>query len=114
MVKYTITLEDGTEITKFSCKFNTYGVGEELLHPVQVNDSLIGQPQPETNLATYLIKFQEFKKSNVEIKRNGNKAWLFYTSKYNKLQFIIYFKKNIFTELKSHQMGPENKEEPFS
>ena len=87
MVKYTITLEDGTENTKFSREFNTNGVGEELLHPVEVNDSLIGQPQPETNLATYLIDFQEFQKSNVEIKRNGNKVWLFYTSKYNILHF---------------------------
>ena len=77
MVKFIITLENGTEITKFSREFNTYGVGEELLHPVQVNDSLIGQPQPETNLATYLINFQEFQKLNVEIKRNGNKVWLF-------------------------------------
>ena len=78
MVKYTITLENGTEITKFSREFNTYGVGEELLNPVQMNDSSIGQPQPETNLATYLINFQEFQKSKVEIKRNGNKAWLFF------------------------------------
>ena len=77
MVKYIITLENGREITKFSREFNTYGVGEELLHPVQMNDSFIGQPQPETNLATYLINFQEFQKSNVEIKKSGNKAWLF-------------------------------------
>ena len=75
MVKYTITLENGTEITKFSREFNTYGVGEELLHPVQMNDSSIGQQQPETNLATYLINFQEFQKSNVEVWKNENKAW---------------------------------------
>ena len=76
MVKYTITREsDGREMTSFSREFNTYGVGEELLHPVQINDSSIGQPQPETNLATYLINFQEFQKSNVEIRKNGNKAW---------------------------------------
>ena len=77
MVKYTITLVNGTEITKFSREFNTYGVGEELLHPIQMNDSSIGQPQPDTNLTTYLINFQEFQKSNVEIKKIGNKAWLF-------------------------------------
>ena len=75
MVKYIITREsDGTEMTKFSREFNSYGVGEELLYPVQMNDSTIGQPQPETNLATYLINFKEFQKSNVEIKKSGNKA----------------------------------------
>ena len=77
MVKYTIRLENGTELTKFSREFNTYGVGEELLHPIQLNDSSISQPQPEIHLATYLINFQEFQKSNVEIKKSGNKAWLF-------------------------------------
>ena len=77
MVKYIIT-EQGFRRAKFSKEFNTYGIGEELLHPVKMNDSSIGQPQPETNLATYLINFQEFQKSKVEIKRNGNKAWLFF------------------------------------
>ena len=75
MGKYIITKEDGCERTKFSREFNTYGVGEELLYPVQMNDSSIGQPQPETNLATYLINFKEFQQSNVEIKKSGNKAW---------------------------------------
>ena len=85
MVKYTITREDnGTETTKFSRMFNTYGVGEELLHPVQINDSSIGQPQPETNLATYLINSKEFQKSNVEIRKNANKAWSFYLLEYLK------------------------------
>ena len=78
MVKYTITLENGTVLTNFSREFNTYGVAEELLHPVQINDSFIGQPQPETNLATYLVNFQEFQKSNVEVMKNGIKAWSFY------------------------------------
>ena len=77
MVKFIIKLENGTEMTKFSRELNTYGVGEELLHPVQMNDSSIGQPQPETNLATYLINFKEFQKSKVEIRKNGDKAWLF-------------------------------------
>ena len=76
MVKYTITLENGTEITKFSREFNTYGVGEELLYPVRMNDSSLGQPQPATNLATYLINVKEFQKSNVEVRKNRNgKAW---------------------------------------
>ena len=80
MVKYIITRKGGgykygEDITKFSREFNIYGVGEELLHPVEVNDSSVGRPQPEINLATYLINFLEFQKSNVEIKRNRNKAW---------------------------------------
>ena len=75
MVKYKILHRDGTVCTKFSREFNTYGVGEELLYPVQMNDSSIGQPQPETNLATYLINYQEFQKSNVEMKKIGNEAW---------------------------------------
>ena len=79
MVKYIITREsDGTDMAKFTCEFNTYGVGEELLYPIKMNDSSIGQPQPETNLATYLINFQEFYKSNVEVRKNGNQAWLSY------------------------------------
>ena len=89
MVKYIITLENGTEITKFSRELNTYGVGEELLYTVEMNDSLIGQLQPETNLATYLINFQEFHKSNVEIKKDGNKAWLFYRVK-SSLRFAFF------------------------
>ena len=75
MVKYTITLENGTVLTNFSREFNTYGVGEELLHPVQMNDLSTGQSQPETNLATYLINYKEFQKSNVEVRKNGNKGW---------------------------------------
>ena len=76
MVKFTITREDnGDEFSRFSREFNTYGVGEELLYPIEMNDSSIGQLQPETNLATFLIYFQEFQKSNVEVRKSGNKAW---------------------------------------
>ena len=75
MVKYTITMENGLQITKFLREFNTYGVGKELLYPVEMNDSSIGQPQPETYLANYLINYREFQKSNVEVRKNGNKAW---------------------------------------
>ena len=77
IIKYKFGREKYS-MTKFSREFNTYGVGEELLHPVQINDSSIGQPQPETNLGTYLINFQEFQKSNVEVRKNGIKAWSFY------------------------------------
>ena len=65
-----------TQWTKFLREYNTYGVGEELLYPVKMNDSLLGQPQPETDLATYLITCNEFQKFNVIIKKNVNKAWL--------------------------------------
>ena len=76
MVKWYIKSKEGiVEYTKFSREFNTYGVGEELLYPVEMNDSSIGQPQPDTNLATYLINFQEFQKSNVEVSKNGYKVW---------------------------------------
>ena len=70
--------DDGTEKTKFSREFNTYGVGEEVLYPIEMNDLWIDNrlvPQPDTNLATYLINFKEFKKSNVQVRKNGNKAW---------------------------------------
>ena len=89
MVKYIITLENGVEFTRFSREFNTYGVGEELLHPVEMNDSSIGQKQPETYLATYLINFQELRKSNVEIRKNGNKAWLFNFPRIFKILLIL-------------------------
>ena len=49
-----------------------------IITKVEMNDSSIGQPQPVINLATYLINFQEFKKSNTEVRENGNKVWLFY------------------------------------
>ena len=83
MVKYIMTRGDimstnklfGVEFTRFSREFNTYGVGENLLYPVEMNDSSNGQPQPQTYLAAYLITFQEFQKSNVEVRKNGNKAW---------------------------------------
>ena len=80
MVKFILTREGDTrEFTRFSREFNTYGVGEELLYPIKMNDSSIGQTQPDTNLATYLINVKEFQRSNVKIKKNGNKAWLLNT-----------------------------------
>ena len=40
MVKWYIISEEGiVEYTKFSREYNTYGVGEELLYPVEMNDS---------------------------------------------------------------------------
>ena len=73
MVKFLISSLYG-ETSKYSREFNTYGVGEELLYPIEMNDSDLGQPQPDTNLATYLVKFKEFQKSTLEIKKNASKA----------------------------------------
>ena len=74
MVKFILDRGLSREISKYSCEFNTYGVGEELLYPIEMNDSPLGQPQPDTNLATYLIQLKEFQKSNVEIEKNAGKA----------------------------------------
>ena len=72
MVKFLISFF-GNITSRYTREFNTYGVGEELLFPIEMNDSDLGQPQADTNLATYLIKLKEFQKSNVEIKKNGDK-----------------------------------------
>ena len=79
MVKFIISREPTYEETsKYTREFNTYGVREELLYPIKMNDSYPGQPQPDTNLATYLIKFKEFQKSNkVKIEKNGSKVRFF-------------------------------------
>ena len=71
MVKYTFLNEEWKrEFTKFTRELNTYGVdengiGEELLFPIRLN----GKPgeNQETNLATYLIKYKEFKKAYVKV-----------------------------------------------
>ena len=60
----------GDEMPKFTRRFNEYGVGEELLSPITINDYSTGNP--ETNLATYLIKYKEFDKSQVEIIDENN------------------------------------------
>ena len=82
MVKFLIWSTVHEDTTKYSREFNTYGVGEELLYPIEMNESFLGQPQPDTNLATYLIKFKEFQKSTVEIKKNACK------DRFHKLSFI--------------------------
>ena len=76
MVKFIISSDDFKlgETSKYTREFNTYGVREELLYPIEMNDSPLGQPQPDANLATYLIKFKEFKKSNVRIQKNKDKV----------------------------------------
>ena len=76
MVKYII-LTDSGETSKYTQEYNTYDVADELLFPIKMNKSYLRQPQPDTNLATYLIKFKEFQKSNVNIEKNGSKVRFF-------------------------------------
>ena len=75
MVKYIISTPRG-ETSRYTREYNTYGVREELLYPIKMNDSSLGQQQPDANLATYLIKFKEFRKSNVRIEKNENEVRL--------------------------------------
>ena len=73
MVKYTVWNKGYTrENTKFTRELNTYGVdkngiGEELLFPIRLNGKQ-GENQ-ETYLAYYLIKYKEFEKNVVKIRR---------------------------------------------
>ena len=74
MVKYTVWNDlplFQLEYTKFTQELNTYGVdknriGEELLFPIRLNGKSGGNQ--ETNLATYLIKYKEFEKTDVKIR----------------------------------------------
>ena len=76
MVKYTVWNDErDCENTKFTRELNTYGVdengiGEELLFPIRLN----GKPgeNKETNLATYLVKYREYKKTIVKVKKTDN------------------------------------------
>ena len=75
MVKFTVK-SYGRELVKFTRELNTYGfdengMGEELLFPIRLNDESGGNQ--ETNLATYLIKYKEFEKTNVKIIKVDNK-----------------------------------------
>ena len=77
MVKYTVWNDrHDRENTKFTRELNTYGVdengiGEELLFPIRLN----GKPgeNQETTLATYLIKYKEFEKKEVKIRKYQDK-----------------------------------------
>ena len=77
MVKYTLfNVKYNCENTKFTRELNTYGfdengMGEELLFPIRLNGKS-GENQ-ETNLATYLIKYKEFEKTNVKIMKVDDK-----------------------------------------
>ena len=79
MVKFIISRRHADmyiETSRYTREYNTYGVREELLYPIKMNDSSLGQPQPDANLATYLINCKEFRKSNIRIQKNGSKVRL--------------------------------------
>ena len=59
------------ENTRFTREMNTYGIGEELLFCIRLNEPSAGNQ--ETDLATYLVKFMEFEKTSVKIKRVNHK-----------------------------------------
>ena len=86
MVKFTVRDKwSKRELTKFTRELNTYGFdrsgfGEELLFPIRLNGPS-GENQ-ETNLATYLVKFMEFEKTNIKIQKIDDKEW-FKKSFYN-------------------------------
>ena len=80
MVKFTVWNKNfECEDTKFTRELNTYGsdengIGKELLFPIRLNGSSVGNQ--ETNLATYLVKYKEFAKTCVRIKKDADKEWL--------------------------------------
>ena len=79
MVKFTVWDETKNyegEYTKFTRELNTYGfdgkmIGDELLYPIRINEPS-GENQ-ETNLATYLLKYKEFEKTSLKIKKVNDK-----------------------------------------
>ena len=79
MVKFTVWYERiKRENTKFTRELNTYGfdgsgIGDELLFPIRLNEPYGGNQ--ETNLATYLVKYMEFDKTSVTIKKVNDKEW---------------------------------------
>ena len=69
MVKYTVKGSQG-DLVKFTRELNVYGVDEELLYPIKLNDCSRGSS--ETNLATYLVKHKEFQKTSVKVVKSEN------------------------------------------
>ena len=69
MVKYTVKGAQG-DLVKFTRELNVYGVDEELLYPIKLNDCSRGSS--ETNLATYLVKHKEFQKTSVKVVKSEN------------------------------------------
>ena len=96
MVKYRVWNDYAKrEVTAFTRELNTYGfgengIGEELLYPIWLNDESGGKQ--ETNLATYLIKYIEFEKTDVKIAKVQDKEGFLifiYSNKSKILNFAI-------------------------
>ena len=79
MVKFTVWNDSPNckcENTKFTRELNTYGfdengIGEKLLFPIRFNEPSGGNQ--DTDLATYLVKYIEFRKTYVKIQRDADK-----------------------------------------
>ena len=73
MVKFTVWNDrneendeiPNCEVTKFTRQLNVYGMKEELLFPIRLNDG-----KSETILATYLVKTKGLEKTTVKITEN--------------------------------------------
>ena len=63
--------KNGKIYAKFTRMFNEYGMGEDLLFPIRINDSPTGTL--ETNLGSYLVKVHEFRTTQVQIRVEVNK-----------------------------------------
>ena len=75
MVKFIVKGVNG-DVAKFTRELNTYGFdengfGEELLFPIRLNEKSGGNQ--ETDLATFLIKYKEFEKTDVKITKFQDK-----------------------------------------
>ena len=64
-----ISREGSTEIP---AETNAYGIGEELLFPITLNDV-----KSETNSATYLVKSKGFERKHGENKKECRQGWSF-------------------------------------
>ena len=94
MVKFTVWNDRKfmkCENTRFTRELNTYGfdgngIGEELLFPIRLNEPSGGNQ--ETNLATYLVKYMEFEKTDVKIKKINDKE------RFKKFKGLLKLKSN--------------------
>ena len=75
------------EVTKFTRQLNVYGIGEELLFPIRLNDG-----KSETNLGTYLVKTKGFEKKSVKITENAGKVGVFSLLRIQKFRIIQLLK----------------------
>ena len=76
MGKWTIhSTHYNNQVTKFTRELNVYGIREDLLFPISLNDWTT--TKRSVNLATYLVKYKEFEKTSVEIQKHSGKDGVF-------------------------------------